>query len=205
MKRTLAIDGGATRQGRATRPVGRRSVATLRWVAAVVAALALPPFSAGAASGVADGEPAIRVEVTVDAPLEDVWIAWSTAEGAETFLAPRANIDMRVGGAYELFFNPSDERTSTKGMKVLSYSPPETVSFEWSFPIAEFPELRDRTRVVVQLTAAGPNRTRVLLAHLGWKRGADWDRAYTRAQRSWAEIAERLRSRFATGPIRWNQ
>jgi hypothetical protein len=62
----------------------------------------------------------VRVEATVAAAVASVWRAWTTSQGAETFFAERANIDLRLGGPYEIFFNPADERMSTKGRKVLS-------------------------------------------------------------------------------------
>lgn len=48
----------------------------------------------------------IRKEVTVSASLEEVWEAWTTNEGAETWFAPKTNIDPTVGGHYEIFFFP---------------------------------------------------------------------------------------------------
>jgi uncharacterized protein YndB with AHSA1/START domain len=84
----------------------------------------------------------IHAEVVVNAPQSEVWLAWATDEGARTFLAPKTNIDTRIGGPYEIFFNPADDRMSTKGMKVLSYVPGEMLSFEWCLPKDEFPRAR---------------------------------------------------------------
>jgi uncharacterized protein YndB with AHSA1/START domain len=52
----------------------------------------------------------IRINGLVDAPAADVWRAFSTSEGAETFFAQRAHIGLSLGGPYEIFFNPADER-----------------------------------------------------------------------------------------------
>lgn len=47
---------------------------------------------------------AIVAEMTVPASLEAVWQAWTTEDGVCTFFAPRARIELRPGGAYEMFF-----------------------------------------------------------------------------------------------------
>ena len=45
-------------------------------------------------------------EILVDAYKNDVWKAWTTEDGTKTFFAPDCKIDLRPGGAYEMYFNP---------------------------------------------------------------------------------------------------
>jgi hypothetical protein len=76
---------------------------------------------------------------------------FTTSAGAQEFFAPKANIQLVLGGAYEIFFDPSDVTKSTQGMKLLSYSPGEMLSFEWSGP-PSLPEVRNGGMwVVVEL------------------------------------------------------
>jgi uncharacterized protein YndB with AHSA1/START domain len=172
-------------------------------VAALTSLALLPALDMAAAPGSSD-ERAVHAEVIVNASQSDVWKAWSTDEGAETFFAPKTNIVVRIGGPYEIFFNPADIRMSTKGMRVLSYIPGEMVSFEWSLPKDEFPQFKnDRGWVVVQLSALSPTRTRVRVTHLGWGRGPDWDRAFAHMEHGWAELTQRLAARFEKGPMNW--
>lgn len=84
----------------------------------------------------------IRVEATVKAPVAEVWQAWTTSAGAETFFAPKANIQLALGGPYEIYFDPKDEPKRTKGLKILSYAPEEMISFQCNAP-PEMPEVRD--------------------------------------------------------------
>jgi hypothetical protein len=63
---------------------------------------------------------AVRVEVTIDAPVSEVWRLWTTPQGAEEFFAQKANIGLAIGGPYEIQFDPRDETSGTKGLKVLS-------------------------------------------------------------------------------------
>ena len=43
--------------------------------------------------------------VSIPAAISDVWQAWTTREGAKTFFAPDCKIDLKPGGAYEMYFN----------------------------------------------------------------------------------------------------
>jgi uncharacterized protein YndB with AHSA1/START domain len=176
---------------------------TLIGIAAVTSFALLPALDVAAVPGSSD-ERAVHAEVIVNASRSDVWKAWSSNEGAETFFAPKTNIDTRIGGPYEIFFNPADIRQSTKGMRVLCYIPGEMLSFEWSLPQDEFPLFKDdRGWVVVQLSALSPTRTRVNVTHLGWGQGSDWDRAFAHMDRGWAELTQRLAARFEQGPMNW--
>ena len=79
---------------------------------------------------------AIVGEVIVSAPVEEVWQAWATAEGAETFFAPRCHIEPRPGGAYEILFEPDAEPGSrgAEGMMVMALQPPWMLAFTWNQP-----------------------------------------------------------------------
>lgn len=90
------------------------------------------------------GEPAraVRVEATVDAPVAEVWRLWTTSQGDEEFFAQQANIQLAIGGPYEIQFDPKDETSGTKGLKILSCAPGEMISFQWNAP-TEYPEVRN--------------------------------------------------------------
>ena len=111
----------------------------------------------------------VRAEAIVKAPVDEVWRVWTTSEGAEEFFAEKANIRLAIGGPYEIQFDPKNEQSGTKGLKVLSYAPKEMISFQWNAP-TEYPEVRNGgTWVVVQMRPEGTDRTRVTVTHYGWK------------------------------------
>jgi uncharacterized protein YndB with AHSA1/START domain len=151
----------------------------------------------------AASERALRAEASIKASPAEVWRAWTTSDGAQTFFAPKANIQLDVGGPYEIYFNPANERMSTKGMKVLSFAPEQRISFQWNAPgdVANMPG--DGTWVVVELRPEGAGATHVTLSHLGWKSAADLDHAFAHFSQGWAEALQRLNRRFADGPIDW--
>jgi uncharacterized protein YndB with AHSA1/START domain len=148
---------------------------------------------------------AVRVEATIDAPVSEVWRVWTTSRGAEEFFAQQANIGLAIGGPYEIQFDPRDDTSGTKGLKVLSYAPEEMISFQWNAP-TEYLEVRNGgTWVVVSMRPEGGGRTHVIVNHLGWKRGPEWDSAYVHFTRGWGDLIKRLQKRFTEGPIDWNK
>ncbi len=56
-----------------------------------------------------NSERVIRAETIVDASQDQGWDAWTTEKGIKSFLAPDCNIDIRVDGPYEIFFDPEAE------------------------------------------------------------------------------------------------
>src|SRR5262245_9859524 len=170
-------------------------------------------------AGVAHAEPAkdLRKAVVVAAPAAEVYAAWTTNAGAQTFFAPPTNIELGRRGAFDLDFPPAAPtatrraallapdappgKRGAEGLRVLSFIPGEMVSFEWNAP-PTFPEIRKKgpsTFVVVQVTALEPNKTKVVLHHLGWGQGADWDKLYGYFDKAWDVVLGRLQTRFAEG------
>ena len=150
---------------------------------------------------------AIRKTVTVDAPVNDVWEAWTTDDGARTFFGRDARIELRPGGAYEIYFDPDapEGDRGSEGCKVLAYRKPQFLVFSWNAP-PEIPSLRKgraKTRVEVRLEPVA-DHTDVSLTHSGWGTGADWDETFGYFERSWDVVLGRLKGRFDEGPVDWS-
>jgi uncharacterized protein YndB with AHSA1/START domain len=161
-----------------------------------------------AAAGAGADERILRAELHLDAPVEDVWRAWTTDDGVRTFFAPGSRIEPRVDGAYEILFSPQGEpgRRGAEGARLLVLEPPRRLAFTWDAP-PDQPAIRaQRTIVYVDLEPEGARRTRLRFTHLGWGTGPDWDKAYDYFDRAWnAVVLPRLRHRFARGPIDWTR
>lgn len=158
-------------------------------------------------NGTSDPDRVIIAEILVPAPLSEVWRAWTTKEGAESFFAPRCTIDVRPHGPYEMLFNldarPGEQ--GGEGMMVLAVEPERMLSFTWNAP-PDLPTVRGQmTHVVIYLFEAGPEKTRVILRHDGWGEGGEWDAAFRYFTRAWGEVVlPRLKYRFEHGPVDWN-
>ena len=51
-------------------------------------------------------ERALDKEVLVPAPVDAVWQSWTSKAGIESFFAPEAEIEPRVGGAFHIHIDP---------------------------------------------------------------------------------------------------
>src|SRR5882672_7109296 len=82
-------------------------------------------------------DPDIVVTKVINAPVADVWKAWTTAEGIESFFAPKAaKVVPEPGGAFELWFgvdHPEGQRGS-EGCLFHSVVPMQQLVFEWNAP-----------------------------------------------------------------------
>src|SRR5437016_810264 len=91
----------------------------------------------------------IRKETITTAILQDAWKAWTTIEGATSFLVPKASIEPVVGGRYELFSSLKSPKgfQGTEGCKILALEPQKHLAFELIAP-PQFPNVRRlRTKV----------------------------------------------------------
>ena len=154
----------------------------------------------------------IDAELVVSAGLEDVWHAWTTNEGAETFFSRNTNVELAIGGPYEMLFNADAPRgeQGSEGCKVLSYVPMEILSFSWGAPPKFTHARKHHTWVVVRFEDLGSNKTKVRLTHLGWDgmktahpaHADEWDQVYEYFSKAWPYVLDNLKKRFDEGP-RW--
>ena len=154
-----------------------------------------------------DLDRAIRAEIMVNASIAEVWDAWTTNEGIKSFFAPGGNVELRIDGPYQVYFDPEGE-AGLKGaddMIVLAYQPEKMLSFTWNAP-PHLPNVRpQRTHVVVRLVPQENGRVLVTLCHDGWGEGDEWDQAFDYFVRAWQKtVLPRLRYRFEHGPVDWN-
>ncbi|UFJ41680.1 SRPBCC domain-containing protein [Brevibacillus humidisoli] len=146
--------------------------------------------------------PQIVKEVTIAASPELVWWAWTSSDRVAAWFAPEANVEARVGGAFELFFDPANrEQMSTKGCIYTELKPKERLAFTWKGP-DPFAELMNRqaelTRVVVTLQEENGG-TRLLLEHAGWGDGDEWAKALEWHQMAWDQVLGSLKSALESG------
>lgn len=147
----------------------------------------------------------IQKEAVIPASLAEVWDAWTTVRGVTSFFAPKAKLELAIGGAYEMYFDSDAPPGSqgSEGCRVLSYLPQQMLSFDWNAP-PQFPNVRkERTWLVILLEELGERQAKVKLAHLGWRGGAEWDDVFRYFSRAWATVLARLEHRFSAGPIDW--
>jgi len=114
----------------------------------------------------------------------------------ESWLTAVADVEPRVGGKYELFWQPDDpENDSTIGCRITALVPGQLIAFQWRGP-RQFKPLTNAadplTHVVVAFVPEGRG-TRVHLIHSGWRSAPEWEAARVWQERAWLGALARLR------------
>lgn len=144
--------------------------------------------------------PDIVVTKVIDAPVAAVWKAWTTAEGIESFFAPKAaKVEPWPGGAFELWFGVtlSEGTRGSEGCRVHSVRPMEQFVFEWNAP-PTIPAIRHlRTLVYLDFKPLGDSRTELTLRNFGYGDGEDWAKSKAYFAKTWPAVMANLEKRFA--------
>lgn len=116
-------------------------------------------------------------EAVVEAPVEQVWAAFTTKEGLESWMVAHAEVDLRIGGKWRTHYRKEgvlgDEGTIEHDY--LSYDPGRMISFHTVKVPKGFPFKEAITRMwsVVYFEPAGAGRTKVALRCLGFTQDED--------------------------------
>ena len=138
----------------------RNLVTTLMLVPLVVASLS------------AQATDVVVTEGVVDAPVADVWKAWTTRDGMELWMVGKTDFELTVGATYHTSYDKQssldDDRTIHQ--QLLAYDPGRmiamrTVKAPNGFP---FPNAIGKTWTVIYLEPVGPAQTRVTARMIGF-------------------------------------
>lgn len=141
----------------------------------------------------------LRIELSIPAPVHDVWEAFTTRQGLSSWLAPDVAVELKPGGDWLVKFPDS-----TGGGTIESFVPEKEIVIRALAP-DRFPAVRAaRTRAAFSFTAEG-NSTRVCLTQTGWQSGAEWDAAYEYLAAGNAQLMAMLHHRFVGGPTDWQK
>ena len=135
----------------------------------------------------------LAVDTMVAAPPQAVWQAWASSAGiASWWDPPGSNIDLRIGGPFELYFdmNAAPGSQGSEGCVYLGYVPGEMISFTWNAP--PHLALRESHTWVVITFSESPIGTEVHLVHTGFGTGNDWDDYMAYFQNAWTYVLELL-------------
>jgi uncharacterized protein YndB with AHSA1/START domain len=168
---------------------------------ALIASLLVSQAAPVSVERVTTPEKALRFEVVVPASLDDVWDAFGTKAGMETWIWREARVDLRPGGEWTVVYTP----TATGGGTIVSLVPKKQIVMKAMAP-EKFPTVRkERTTATWGFESLGPKSTRVTLLQTGWKAGQEWDEAYDYLSKGNAQLLTQLQQRFVSGPIDWSR
>jgi uncharacterized protein YndB with AHSA1/START domain len=146
---------------------------------------------------------AISKEVTLNAPLNLVWDAWTISERVSEWFAPETVVEAMEGGAYELYFIPGNKTgMNTKGCKIIKLVEEKELRFTWKGP-DQFESIMNHedelTTVNVRFISVDPNSTKVMVEHTGFKEDHNWKEAFDWHQMAWSGVLSSLKSAFEKG------
>jgi uncharacterized protein YndB with AHSA1/START domain len=141
---------------------------------------------------------ALKFDVLIPAKPADVWQAFTTSAGLNTWLWQDCTVDLREGGGWIVRY-PGGK---TGGGTIVSFHDGQQLVLHAMAP-ERFPEVRSVGTTAVFDFAAEGERTRVTLTQTGWKEGQEWDDAFEYLASGNAQLLEQLYSRFAHGPMKW--
>lgn len=138
--------------------------------------------------------------VSVSAPVEDVWWAWTTDAGIRSWLVDDSRVELRVGGPYEWYFLTEAEPggRGSEGCQVIGFQAPTMLTFTWNAPPHLAEARAQRSVVLLRLRPDDEDEgTRVELTQLGWGEGGEWDEAYDYFDPAWDGVLTALQAYFA--------
>ena len=77
-----------------------------------------------------EGRYEIRIERLIPRPVDKVWAALTIPERLEAWLGERADLDLRVGGRYLVWF-PGEANNGVLGT-ITDYDPPHLLAYDWN-------------------------------------------------------------------------
>jgi uncharacterized protein YndB with AHSA1/START domain len=147
----------------------------------------------------------IEYHSIVEANLGDVWQAWTSESGLTSFLGPKAFVDLRPGGRYEVLFdlNEAEGLQGTEGRKIQTFIPENLLAFEWSQPACFGPLREELTWVVIEFSELDEELCEITLSHLGFGDSEAWDPVVHYFQVQWPKVLRRFDRSMTMGAIDW--
>lgn len=141
----------------------------------------------------------IHLEATLRCKPDTAYAHFVDPAFLTTWLTKAAEVEAKVGGKYELFWEPDQrQQNSTLGCRVTAVEPNQLLAFEWKSPkqFADFANAADPlTQVVVVFVPAG-ELTVVHLVHSGWRSTPQWEQARAWQEQAWRGAIAGLEKKF---------
>jgi uncharacterized protein YndB with AHSA1/START domain len=155
-----------------------------------------------------NGERFLRLQLTVNAPIDKVWKAFATEEGMKTWMTPVVKADFRIGGSVKTNYdkNAKIEDKGTITLGIINYIPDKLITYKVSLTDT-FPEKcreeDQNLQEIVQFHSLSKNNTKIVSTMIGWGKGKEWDDTYSFFEKGNKWSYEHLIRRFKSGAIKW--
>lgn len=129
----------------------------------------------------------IDKETVVSATIDSVWERWTTKEGTEKFFSKNTNVELKLGGPFEIHFmlEAPEGQKGSEGCRILSYLPKKMLSFEWNAP-PSFGDIRGQhTQVIIFFEKLTDDTVKINLYHHGFGVSEKWDELFDYFNSAW--------------------
>ena len=117
-------------------------------------------------------------EVTFRAPVEDVWRAYTTADGWTAWASPKAEIDLRVGGTIRTAYSGEIGGAHTNTLNIVNYVPNHVLTLKADLS-RNWPAIMqqdaDRLSNVILFEAVDDGVTRIRSYGIGYSDAPEYD------------------------------
>ena len=121
----------------------------------------------------------ILIKEEIDCDIYTAFSLFTFNELLDGWLTEKAEIEPKVGGKYELFWEPENkEINSTIGCKITGIEENKFISFDWKGPVQfkSFMNNADPLTHIIVFFSSDPNeknKTTIHLLHTGWRKDED--------------------------------
>lgn len=150
---------------------------------------------------VAAGEDRLVHALVIDGSVDEVWMAFTTKKGIESWMVPVAEIELKVGGKMRTSYDATSTLRDGKTIEntILSFDPKRMLSIKATKPPEGFPfaEAIKSMWTVIYFDELGPKQTRVTVVGLGYGTDEESKKLREHFDKGNAFTLEQLRKRFA--------
>ncbi len=141
----------------------------------------------------------IHCKVRINCSQQQSFEMFTKNSNIQTWLANSADIELYVGGKYELFWDTDNKRiNSTIDCKITALEMNKLLCFEWKGPeqyshFMNIAEPLTHVSVLFIPDYENDNITEIHLIHTGWKSDENWDKARIWFESVWRNALDNLK------------
>ncbi|MFW9939068.1 MAG: SRPBCC domain-containing protein [Candidatus Thorarchaeota archaeon] len=142
----------------------------------------------------------IQIKIEIDCSISRAFNMFTTNSLLEVWLTEKAEVEPKVGGKYELFWEPEKRnRNSTLGCKITAIETNKFLSFNWKGPIQfeHFMNSTDPLTHVIVFFSSNNNdneKSTIYLFHTGWRKEEHWQEARNYFEKAWTNALNQLKT-----------
>ena len=148
-------------------------------------------------------------EVSFAAPVEDVWRAYTTAEGWTAWASPKAEVDLRVGGTILTAYQGEIGGSNTNTLRIVNYVPERLLTLRAELS-RNWPEIMqedaEKLSNVILFDEIADGVTRIQSYGIGYTDAPEYDQLMSFFIKANEGLYENLRAYLETGArVEWGQ